>query len=425
MKERIKDIILENQNSKLPKIIERELKVPVNSNVIISLIGSRRSGKTFLLYQTIKNIIQSGVSEKNVLFVNFEDERLSLNSESLDLIIQAYQELYPEIELEDTYLFFDEIQNIVGWEKFIRRIYDTKTRNIFITGSNSKLLSSEIATELRGRTITYVVYPLNFREYLKFNNTEPVLYPQSNKSKIINLTHTYMTDGAFPEILNMDSRTRTKLLQQYFNVMIFRDIVERYNVSNIGVLKFFIKKIFANLSKPLSVNKIYNELKSLGYNISNKYLYEFSDHCNAIFLTQNINKFSFSEIKQEKSEKKAYVIDNGLISAIEFSISKNLGKLLENLVALEFLKNEKKIFYFKNKYECDFIVKDNNNLLPVQVCYAFYDSDTKEREMRALHEACKAINSNTGIIITFDHEENIVYKEINIEIVPFYKYFLS
>ncbi|MDD4148534.1 MAG: ATP-binding protein [Bacteroidales bacterium] len=425
MKEIIKNIILENQNIILPEIIERDLQIPVNNNIIISLIGSRRSGKTYLLYQTIKKLLETGVSNKNILFVNFEDERLNLKSENLDYIIQAYQELYPEIKIKDIYLFFDEIQNINGWEKFIRRIFDTKSRNIFITGSNSKLLSTEIATELRGRTITYTVFPLNFKEYLKFNNTEPLLYPQSNKSKIVHLAHKYLTDGSFPESLNFDSITKTRLLQQYFNVMIFRDIVERYNVSNIEALKFFIKKIFANITNPLSVNKIYKELKFLGYSISNKYLYEFSDYCNDIFLTQNINKFNFSEIKQEKSEKKAYVIDNGLISAIEFSVSQNLGKLLENLVAMEFLKNEKKIFYFKNNFECDFIVEDNQKYLPVQVCYAFYDNQTKERELRALNEACKYINVNTGIIITFDTEENLIYKEINIVIIPFYKYFLT
>lgn len=425
MKEVIKNIILENQNINLPEIIERNLQIPINSNIIISLIGSRRSGKTYLLYQTINKLSKSGISNKNILFINFEDERLNLKSENLDYIIQAYQELYPEINIKDTYLFFDEIQNVSGWEKFIRRIFDAKTRNIYITGSNSKLLSSEIATELRGRTITYTVFPLNFKEYLKFNKTEPNLYPQSNKSKIINLAHKYLTEGSFPESLNFDKITKNKLLQQYFNVMIFRDIVERYNVSNIEALKFFIKKIFANLTKPLSVNKIYNDLKSLGYSISNKYLYEFLDYCNSIFLTQNVNKFNFSEIKQEKSEKKVYVIDNGLISAIEFSVSRNLGKLLENLVAMEFLKNEKKIFYFKNNFECDFIIEDNHKYTPVQVCYTFDNNETKEREMRALFEACKYIDVNNGIIITFDTEEKLVYKEINIDIIPFYKYFLS
>lgn len=292
MKEIIKNIILENQNTELPVIIERDIQIPVNQNIIISLIGARRSGKTYILYQTIKKLVENGISNKYILFINFEDERLNLNSENLDYIIQSYQELFPEIKIKDAYLFFDEIQNISGWEKFIRRIFDTKTRNIFLTGSNSKLLSSEIATELRGRTITYTVFPLNFKEFLKFNNTQPLLYPQKNKSKIINLAHKYLTEGSFPESLNFNGIIKNKLLQQYFNVMVFRDIIERYHVSNIETLKFFVKKIFANVTKPLSINKIYNELRSLGYSISNKYLYEFLDYCNSVFLIQNINKFN-------------------------------------------------------------------------------------------------------------------------------------
>ncbi|HOY33081.1 MAG TPA: ATP-binding protein [Bacteroidales bacterium] len=424
MKEIIKNIILENQNTELPVIIERDIQIPVNQNIIISLIGARRSGKTYILYQTIKKLVENGISNKYILFINFEDERLNLNSENLDYIIQSYQELFPEIKIKDAYLFFDEIQNISGWEKFIRRIFDTKTRNIFLTGSNSKLLSSEIATELRGRTITYTVFPLNFKEFLKFNNTQPLLYPQKNKSKIINLAHKYLTEGSFPESLNFNGIIKNKLLQQYFNVMIFRDIIERYHVSNIETLKFFVKKIFANVTKPLSINKIYNELRSLGYSISNKYLYEFLDYCNSVFLIQNINKFNYSEIKQEKSDKKTYVIDNGLISAIEFSVSQNMGKLFENMVAMEFIKNNKKIFYFKNNFECDFIVDDNHNYLPVQASFAFADNETKNREIRALIEACNYINSNNGTIITFDTEENIVYDGIKVTIVPFYKYFL-
>jgi len=424
MKEIIKNIILENQNTELPVIIERDIQIPVNQNIIISLIGARRSGKTYILYQTIKKLVENGISNKYILFINFEDERLNLNSENLDYIIQSYQELFPEIKIKDAYLFFDEIQNISGWEKFIRRIFDTKTRNIFLTGSNSKLLSSEIATELRGRTITYTVFPLNFKEFLKFNNTQPLLYPQKNKSKIINLAHKYLTEGSFPESLNFNGIIKNKLLQQYFNVMVFRDIIERYHVSNIETLKFFVKKIFANVTKPLSINKIYNELRSLGYSISNKYLYEFLDYCNSVFLIQNINKFNYSEIKQEKSDKKTYVIDNGLISAIEFSVSQNMGKLFENMVAMEFLKNNKKIFYYKNNFECDFIVVDNQNYLPVQASYAFDNTETKNREIRALIEACKYINSNHGTILTFDTEENLVYDGIHVTIVPFYKYFL-
>ena len=425
MKNTIKNIILENQNSELPEFELRDIDIPLDLGIIISLIGARRSGKTYILYQIIQALLKNNIKKEQILFLNFEDERLMLTHENLDEIIQAYQELYPDLELKNVYLFFDEIQNISGWEKFIRRIYDTKTRHIYITGSNSKLLSTEIATELRGRTLSFTIFPLNFSEYLKFNQVETNFNTQKNKSKILHFAKKYMIDGGFPEIVFYDSKNRVRLLQQYFNVMIFRDIIERYKINSPETLKFFIKKIFSNVTKPFSVNKTYNDLKSLGYSISNKYLYEYLDHCNTIFLTQSINKFNYSEIKQEKSDKKTYIIDNGLLSAIEFSVSENNGKLFENMVVMEFLKAEKQIFYFKEYYECDLIVKENEIYKPIQISYSINDIETREREQKGVYEACKFLNVNKATIITFDQEEQLIFKNIEIQIIPFYKYFLS
>lgn len=420
----LKNIILEYHNSINQKVEWRNIEIPSDLNIIISIIGARRSGKTYLLYQVIEKLLKTGVEKKKIFFLNFEDERLILNETNLDLIIQSYQELYPDTPLNEVYLFFDEIQNVQGWEKFIRRVYDTKTKHIFLTGSNSKLLSSEIATELRGRTLTFTVYPLSFKEYLSFNKVEPVLYPQHNKSRIITFAEKYMLAGGFPETVNFDPKNRTKLLQQYFNVMIFRDIIERYKISSPETLKYFIKRIFASITKPFSINKAYNDLRSLGYNVSNKYLYEYFTYCSNIFLTQPVNKFNFSEIKQEKSDKKAYVIDNGLLSAIEFSVSENRGKLFENMVVMEFIKKETQIFYFKDVYECDLIIKEDNVYKPVQISYTIENSETRERELRGMAEACRTLNTSKGIVITFDEKESLIYRNIDIEVVPFYEYFL-
>lgn len=425
MKNIIKDIILENQDLRLPAMIQRRLQLPLDLKMIISLVGSRRSGKTWLLFDSIKRLQANGLQKEKILFMNFEDERLIFDTGSLDLIIQAYGELFPEIEFEDVYVFFDEIQNVAGWEKFVRRIFDTKTRNIFITGSNSKYLSTEIATELRGRTISYNVYPLSFSEYLDFNHVERKLYPQKNKSTVIHYAEKFLTNGGFPETVSYEKYIRLKILQEYFNVMIFRDIVERYQVSNIDALKFFIKKVFAGVTKPFSVNKAYNDLRSMGYKISNKYLYDYFNYCNDVFLCQSINKFDFSEIKQAKSDKKTYIIDTGLLSAIEFSTSANSGKLLENLVFLEFLKAGKEIFYFRNQYECDFVIKEDNKLTPYQVAWDLSDENTRERELKGLSEACNYLNIKTGIILCFDYEEEIYYNGLTIQVTPVYKYFLN
>lgn len=406
-------------------MISRSLEVPLHTGVVVSLIGARRSGKTYILYQLIRQLYQENVSKENILFINFEDERLRVSSEELDLILQAYLELFPDADMKKAYFFFDEIQNIPGWEKFIRRIFDTKTKNIFITGSNSKLLSSEIATELRGRTLPFTVYPLSFREYLAFNKVDASLFLQKSKSKVIHFAEKFLSEGGFPETIFFDHKNRIRMHQQYFNVMIFKDIIERYRISDPEMLKFFIKKIFANVTKPLSVNKAYNELRSMGYKISNKYLYEYLAHCHAVFLTQTVNKFHFSEIKQEKADKKAYVIDNGLLSAIEFSISQNKGKLFENMIAMEFIKAEREVFYYRDKYECDFIVKDRDDLVPIQAAYALNDEDTRQREYRGILESCKYLKVNEGLVLTFDTEYQADFEGVKINVLPFYKYFLE
>lgn len=428
MKQQLKEIILENQQFDPGTIFKREqLQVPVNSGMIISIVGARRSGKTFLLYYLIDQLKKEHLPAENIVFINFEDERLNLKQSDLDLILQAYQELFPDTALGGIYFFFDEIQNVEGWEKFIRRVYDTKSKNIFITGSNSRLLSTEIATELRGRTVSYSIYPYSFSEFIKTQKGPDNFYTQANRSKLIHLSEKFLFEGGFPELTRFEGPFKIKILQEYFNVMIYRDIIERYSVSNPEVLKFFIKKIFSAVTGSLSVNKSYNDLKSMGYKISNKYLYEYLEYCNAVFLTLSISKYDFSEIKQSKSDKKVYIIDNGLLNAIDFGVSENRGKLLENMIATEFLKQGKNLFYFKDGTECDFIVqeKDHSILSAIQVSLSLQKGTTRSREIKGLENACNHLNIKNGTIITFDEEETIKESTCTIDVIPFYKYFLS
>ncbi|MCF6183770.1 MAG: ATP-binding protein, partial [Bacteroidales bacterium] len=316
-------------------------------------------------------------------------------------------------------------QNTQGWEKFIRRIFDTISTNIYITGSNSKLLSTDIATELRGRTISYTVYPLNFKEFLNFNNIKPEFYGTEQKNKVLLYSKKFLELGGFPEIVKLSDDLKIKKLQDYFNSIIYKDLIERYDISNPAILKFFIKKIFNNVTKPLSVNKIYNELKSLGYKISNNVLYEYLEYIQATFTAVLVNKFSYSPIKQAKSEKKAYTIDCGFLTAIDYSFSENYGKLLENMIATEVLKAEKEIMFFKEKKECDFIIKDKKKLTPMQVCYSTENQSTKERELKGLYEACKFLNIKKGKIITFEEENTLIYKDVEVEIIPAYKFMIN
>jgi predicted AAA+ superfamily ATPase len=425
MKNILKTIIADFHTTRLRSSLKRNIELPVDSGIIISVIGVRRSGKTFLLYETIKKIIAKGIPKKNVIYINFEDERLTPGKGQLDYILQAYQELYPKQDQAECYFFFDEVQNIEGWEKFIRRVYDTVSKNIYITGSNSRLLSTEIATELRGRTISYTLYPLGFEEYLRFNKAENAYYSTIQKIKILDHFRTFLVYGGFPELVELDETLKIRKLQDYFNTIIYRDLIERYNISNPTVLKFFLKRILSQVTKPVSINKIYNDLRSLGYRISNNILYEYSDFIQTSFTSVLINKFEYSEIKQAKSEKKAYAIDNGILSAVDYSFSENHGKLLENLIALELLKSGKEIMYFRDNVECDFIVKDKKSFSPVQVSYSIQDSDTDERELKGLIRACEYLKLKKGTIITFEEEDNFKIDKISIEVLPAYKYILE
>ena len=425
-KDILKSIIVEFHSWDLPVVIERKIELPLNSNKIISVVGPRRSGKTYLLFKTIQKLFHAGVDKKRCIYINFEDERIDVKKEDLDLILQAYRELYPEIDLKKNYFFFDEVQNVDGWEKFIRRIYDTITKNIFITGSNSKLLGEEIATSLRGRTLKYRVNPLTFDEFIRFKNVEfdckVDFYNSKKKAVLFKLFEEFLVYGGFPEIALMEKELKLLSLQEYFNVMIYRDIVERYSIKEPFVLKYFIKRLAENVTNALSVNKIYNELKSQGIKISKNTLYDYLEYMDTCFLIGLVKKHYGSVIKSELGEKKVYFIDNGLLNSIRAFDKSNLGSLLENLVWHELLVQGKKITFFKEKMECDFVV-DGRTI--IQVCYDLTDSKTKKREINGLIECCKYFNLKKGFIITFDDEEEFVEQHIRIYVVPAYKFLLS
>lgn len=422
MKELLKSVILEFQQRELPVLTKRKLSINFDLPIIVTLVGARRSGKTCLLYQTMSQLVDKGVKREDIIFLNFEDERLTLDVHQLDLILQAYTELYTDKKLSDCWFFFDEIQNVDGWEKFIRRIYDNYSKHVFITGSNAKLLSTEIADSLRGRTLTYEVYPLSFAEYLRFRDVEYNLIHPLKKAKVINQALQFIKQGGFPELINFDNEERIKILQSYFNTMIFRDIVERYKISDVQLLKFFIKKLFANIGKPLSINKIYNEIRSMGYKVSNNYLYEFEQYCYNVFLSISVPKFDFSEIKQAKSDKKLYAIDTGLLSSVEFSLSENRGKLLENAVLLELIKSGVEVFYYKGKFECDFVIKNRNSLQALQVSWEVESMKTQNREFRALLEVCHILHLTGAQIITFDQKQILNIDNTEIQLIPFYEW---
>jgi predicted AAA+ superfamily ATPase len=427
VKEVLKTIIREFHTGRLPPLIKRDLILPFNSGKIISVIGPRRAGKTYLLYQHILTLLKKGVKQEEILYLNFEDERLDLTSKTVDFILQAYRELYPELDLSRCYFFFDEVQNVEGWERFVRRIYDTISKNIFLTGSNSKLLSQEIATSLRGRTIKYEIFPLKFREFLRFKSfnfdVKKDFYNSQKRARLLNLFYEYLIFGGFPEIPFLEEELKIRTLQEYFEVMIYRDIAERYQVKDTLILKYFLKRVAENVGKFLSVHKIYNELKSQGIKVGKDTLYKYLEFAENVYFMKLLKKHYKSLVKSELAEKKVYLIDTGFLRSIRHLGEEGKGVLLETALFKELFLFTSNVVCFKEKKECDFVV---NGEMVIQVCYSIKDKDTLKREIEGLKEACKYFGIKEGYIVTFDDKEELsINQRIKIYVIPAYEFILK
>lgn len=423
-KDIVKSLIREFHYRLLPDFIEREGRIPANLDKIITIIGPRRSGKTYRLYQIAADILNHQ-KKQTLVFLNFEDERLDLEAKDLDIIIQAYRELYPEQEISKCTFFFDEIQNITGWEKFIRRIYDTVSRHIYLTGSNAKMLSSEIATSLRGRSISFTILPLSFKEYLRFKKITYDPYIPEVQAQVYNALDTYIEGGGFPELVHLrDEGVRNKILQEYYQVMLFRDLVEHYQIKNIIALKYFLKRLFSSTTKELSVNRIFNDLKSANIKIGKNTLYSFLDFTESIFLTNTLHKFSSKLPVREFGERKIYVVDTGLLNALVYKFTEDRGKAVEQIVYWELKRRFDQILFIKNGFECDFVTMSASgharNL--IQVCIDLSDPLTRKREIKGLLAACKKLDLNKGTIISYDEQEEFTTDGVHISVNPLVRF---
>ena len=424
-KDIIKKIITDFHERKLPELKPRLFSVPVNTKKTVVLTGVRRGGKTYHLYNLAANLIKNKTDIKNILYFNFEDERIDKNTFILNDILDAYAELYPGINLGQCYFLFDEIQNINGWEKFLRRVQEQVCQNIYVTGSNATLLSREISTALRGRSISYEIYPLSFSEYLNFFGIEINLNSSKSLSLASNAFEQFLKWGGFPETIKLNEEIKIKTFQEYFNVMLFRDIIERYDITQTAMLKYFCKRVVAASAGQFSINKIYNEIKSQGYKISKDTLYEFQGYVQAIYLAVFIPKYFGSAVKREFSKKKVYTIDTGLASAIDPFFAKNIGAKLENMILLELIKSQKTVYYHANNYECDFLISENERISEaIQVCTDISNMETTKREVKGLINTCKEYGLNRGIIINLYDEKSYKVEDIEIMVMPAYKYVL-
>jgi predicted AAA+ superfamily ATPase len=391
----------------LKDIVARDAKFPDAPNKIKVAIGMRRAGKTYFVYQHILKLINEGVSKTNILYINFEDDRLlPLNEKKLAKLVDSFYSLYPENHDKKCYLFLDEIQNVDNCPLVIRRLHDSKNVEIFLTGSSAKLLSKEIATSLRGRSLAVEIWPYSFNEFMKAKNIsiDRSLYSKKVQDKLTAIFHSYLSDGGFPETIPFSSDVRQQTLQEYFDLVIYRDIIERHNIKNPTLIKYILLSMIHNVGKPFSINKLYNDLKSQGYKIGKDILYEYANHIEDAYLAFSVGLYDKSIRKTYTTPKKLYAIDPGMIRALTLNYESDLGKLFENIIYLDLRRFGCKINYYltKERYEIDFLAQTpRGHKKFFQVAWNLEDTSTIEREQRALQIGMRELQI-PGEIITLD-----------------------
>ena len=430
LKDILKQLILTKQAEIPYSVIPRDEALPTQCKAIVTIPGVRRCGKSTKMQLVINDLVAQGVAKTNILWLGFDDERLyDMTKQDLDLVLEAYRELYPEISLRDVYMFFDEIQLIKDWELFVVRVYKTYCQHIYISGSNAKMLSQEIATTLRGYGVEYPTYPLSFAEYCRFKNIPTKHLLEDDLVRLRLAWDNYNTESAFPEVvLEKEKSIREKLLQGYYNAMLFRDLVERYSISQVGTLRYFIKRLMNNLTKPTSINAIYNDIRSQGLKVTKDDLYLWADYLCECFMFIRISKFTKSLVKEQRNAFKYYFIDNGMRQAVLLPQSHDNGKLLENNVLLHLCRNcgmLDKITYYQGNKECDFVIQQADHIKQlIQVTWTMDDKETREREINGILEASRATDCNNMLIITHNEEETITIEDKTIAVIPAWKWML-
>ncbi len=387
---------------------------------VVFITGVRRSGKSTLMKQHIKELIDKGDDKRNFLYINFEEPKF-IDELSVEFLIDAFDAYLEIVQPTSTpNLFLDEIQHVKGWERFVRSLHEKGSANIFVSGSSARLLSKELGTALTGRHVDIHVYPLTFREFLEFNNLKlkTTLDIVSNKLKIRQMMRDYLSSGGFPLVVLFEGKN--EILRNYFNDIILQDIAERYRVIKVDKLRSLAKYYLTNIGAPSSFRKIANFI-GISLDSVERYSYYFSD----AYLIFFVKKFSYSLKEQEINPRKVYAIDPGLRNIVSFKFSEDMGKLYENVVFLELYRRGEEVYYHKGKYECDFVVKRGETIAQAfQVCYSLTEHN-RVREIAGMLEAMHEFKLSEGTIITDEMETVEMHGEKSIRYVPLWKWLLG
>jgi predicted AAA+ superfamily ATPase len=432
-------LIKEWQERPLPPVVRRDLNIDLKGKLATSIIGMRRSGKTYRLFQEMGRVIRNGVDPSHILYFNFDDERLSTSTETgkgfLDDLLETFFRLNPMARRKGAWFFFDEIQEIPGWARFARRIIDTEKVKLYLSGSSSRMLSTEIATEFRGRSLAFELLPFSFREFLRSKNIaeKPAMLDRSLYQHAFD---EYLMVGGFPEVLSQDDPfVRGALLQSYLDVVVLRDVLERHNLSNARGVRELAHTLASQNGNLVSVKRLSDQLISRNIPMSREITSQVCAHLEDAFLVFFVPIYTSSLQKMRVNPQKVYASDPALAFAVQSAPSVNLGQRFEQTVYLELrrrypLLRRGGISYYltQDRHEVDFILGDPAQQIPealFQVCISLKDDKTRAREIDALKTAMKELKLKKARILTLYERDEIRTGGLRIEVLPAWEWFLE
>ncbi len=411
----LKRIIIEYQNVASEISLKvRDFSFSTKGNDV--LVGLRRSGKSYMMFQKIQQLINEGHKKEEILYINFEDDRLlGFDTQDFEVLKQSYEELFPY----EPIFFLDEIQNIPNWEKFARRLADQKYK-VYITGSNAKMLSGEIATTLGGRFFMHNIYPYSFKEYLNASNIAiPDNLDYQNNSEIIRTFAQYFTFGGMPELHDVPPIEKRLWLSSLYNKIFFGDLISRYSIRNDMALKVLVRKLADSVKQPTSFNRMANVVSSTGQKIKTDTVIEYLKYLEETWLIFSIENIS-SKLNDKVSNKKYYFIDNGILNLF---LTDGNTSLFENMLAIHLRHHyAHELFYYLKDVEVDFYLYDSQ--IAIQACYNMSDISTRNREVGDLIKFAKVFPCKKLYIVTNDEEYEMEESGFKISVVPLWKFLI-
>jgi len=410
----------------IPELTRRDALLNPLSGKALALVGMRRVGKTYLCYQRIGELLDSGIERERILYLNFEDDRLfGFSLSDFQIILDVFYAAAPEKKSSHCYFFFDEIQNVPNWERFVRRLIDTEEVSVIVTGSSAKLLSAEIATGLRGRSVDVEVFPFSFQEYLdhhaiQISHKQPI--GARTRLLLNQQAELYCRKGGLPELQKLPQDRAREVAQSYVDAVVLRDVIERHGVSNVEALRALLYQVLREPATKLSIHKVYQDFKSRGLRVSKDDLYAFMRHLADAYLLFQLPLWTRSEKKRQVNPKKVYVIDNGILDGYSTQMTADQGAFLENLVFITLRRRISELGYYETRqgYEVDFVYGEAGRTVLVQAAWSLKNVRTREREIRALLQADQELENCRKQIVTLDEETTLEDGEI--EVLPLWKF---